>query len=193
MKKIVVFDFDGTLSWPDANVEFLAFALRRCIRPWLFLPLTISGALMRRFFKNSVLCRNIARAYISKKLLTRLKKDFIRHHLRNRFGWAAEQVAREKAAGNFAVLISASPDYFVKPLVRDMEFDLVLATIMDPQRPGKTKFLCRGENKVAALNRAMKSRPYKIVRAYSDSKSDMPIMSLAAEQVWINPKTGCRV
>jgi phosphoserine phosphatase len=31
-----------------------------------------------------------------------------------------------------------------------------------------------------------------VVRAYSDSKSDLPMMEIAAEQVWIDPKTGMR-
>ena len=31
-----------------------------------------------------------------------------------------------------------------------------------------------------------------VVRAYSDSKSDMPMMEIATEQVWIDAKTGLR-
>ena len=31
-----------------------------------------------------------------------------------------------------------------------------------------------------------------VVRAYSDSKSDLPMMEIAAEQVWIDRKTGLR-
>lgn len=190
MKKIVVFDFDGTLSWPDTNVEFQRFAMRRSVWPWICLPLTIFGVLMKYVSANAAWRRNLARRYQTKKLLARLGPDFIRHHLRNRFGWAAEQVARERAMGNFVVLVSASPDYFVRPLVKDMGFDLIVASVMDKKRPWRLKFLCYGENKVAALDRAIKS--YKIIRAYADSKSDLPIMSKAAEQVWINPRTGCR-
>ena len=32
----------------------------------------------------------------------------------------------------------------------------------------------------------------RVVRAYSDSKSDMPMMEIADEQVWIDKKTGLR-
>jgi phosphoserine phosphatase len=112
--------------------------------------------------------------------------------LKNRFGWAADQVAKERAGGNFVVLVSASPDYFIKPLVRDMKFDLVLASVMDKARPWKLKFFCHDENKVVALRRAMGKKPFEIVRAYADSKSDVPIMSLAIEPVWIDRDTGLR-
>ena len=190
MKKLAVFDFDGTLSRSDTNLEFFRFAMRRSARPWAFLPLIIAGLLIGRFNRRGRTWRNMARMYVSKKLFSRIKDDFIGYHIQNRFGWAAEQVARERAAGNFVVLVSAGPDNLIKPLVRDMKFDLVLASVMDGSRPGKVKFACYGKNKVASLSRAIKS--YKIVRAYSDSKSDMPVMALADEQVWINPKTGCR-
>ena len=31
-----------------------------------------------------------------------------------------------------------------------------------------------------------------VIRSYSDSKSDMPMMKIAKEQVWIDRKTGLR-
>ena len=192
MRKLAVFDFDGTLSRSDAYIEFWRFASRRSVRPWLFMPFMIVGVILRNAFPKSIFSRDLMRAYMSKNLVRRLRKDFIKHHLENRFGWAKERVEKERRAGNFTVLISAGADFFIKPLVRDMGFDLVIASPFDLERPWKHKFFCYGENKVAALNRAMKSKPYKIVRAYSDSRSDMPIMSLADEQVWIDSRTGCR-
>jgi len=129
--------------------------------------------------------------YISKKLIARIKDGFVKEHSLRRFGWAAEQVSAERKAGNYVVLISAGFDWLIKSLVKDMEFDLVLASVTDKKRPGKVKFPCFKTNKVIALDSAMKSK-YKIVRSYSDSKNDLPIMSLADEQIWIDPRTGCR-
>ena len=36
---VVLFDFDGTLSAHDSNIEFARYCFRRSIRPWLYLPL----------------------------------------------------------------------------------------------------------------------------------------------------------
>ena len=191
MKKITVFDFDGTLSSPDTNYEFWQFAMRRSVRPWIFLPAALFGLTLKPFSPNGVFWREMTRLYISKNLLKKLKKDFIKHHLQNRFGWSAEQVAAEKAAGNYVVCITASSDYFLPDLVKDMKFDLVLCSEMDKNKPWKFKFFCYGENKVKKLNDKIKS--YKIIRSYSDSKSDLPLMRIAREEVWIDPKTGCRI
>jgi phosphoserine phosphatase len=80
----------------------------------------------------------------------------------------------------------------LRDLVKDMGFDSVLCSEMEKSRPWKYKFLCYGKNKADALERSLE-KPYKIIRAYSDSKADLPVMRLAVEQVWINPKTGCRI
>ena len=121
-------------------------------------------------------------------------KDCIKIHKKNRFGWAAEQVAKEKTAGNKVVLISASPDYLIPELVDDMKFDAIMCSKMNKERPWKYEFLCWGKNKVIALDNWAREKKYipNVVRAYSDSKYDMPIMKIAKEQVWIDNKTGLR-
>ena len=51
-----------------------------------------------------------------------------------------------------------------------------------------------GKNKVLALDKWARDNKIipNVIRAYSDSKSDMPIMEIAREQVWIDSKTGLR-
>jgi phosphoserine phosphatase len=191
MKKIIVFDFDGTLSAGDINLEFWRYALWRSIRPWIFMPLTMPIYFIGKIFtSNAVWWRELSRLYLSKKLLDRLKPGFVKYHLTNRFGWAAEQVEKEKSTGAIVVLSSASPDYFVTPLVKDMGFDVVLSTITDIKNPWRIKFLNYNKNKVMALKK--KFGKFEIVRGYSDSPADLPFMKLAKDKVWINPKTGVR-
>ena len=65
---------------------------------------------------------------------------------------------------------------------------------MYKDKPWKYKFLCWGQNKVVAVDEWAKKNKVipHVVRAYSDSKTDMPMMKLADRQVWINAKTGLR-
>ena len=192
---VVVFDFDGTLSAHDANYEFGKYCFRHSLRAWLFLPLIAFGMSFRHVAPNAVWWRQIGRRFINAKMVKRLSPGFIKQHKLNRFGWAAERVAAERAAGNTVILISASPNYLLKPLVRDMAFDDVICSEMYAQYPWKYHFLCYNKNKVVALEKwAAKNKIVpNIVRAYSDSKSDLPIMKLATEQVWIDRKTGGRI
>lgn len=191
---LVVFDFDGTLSANDSNMEFGKYCFGHSVRPWLFLPLIGVAAIVRLFNPAGIWWRQIMRSFLTERMVKKLAPDFIKKHKMNRFGWSAEQVATERAAGNKVILISAGANYLIKDLVRDIKFDAVICSEMKKSQPWKYKFLCWGGNKVIAMNKWLKKNDFKanIVRSYSDSKSDMPLMNLADEQVWIHPKTGMR-
>lgn len=191
---VVLFDFDGTLSGGDANIDFAKYCMRRSIRPWLFLPMILIGFIILTCNKSSVRGREIMRRFTNENMLRKFVPGFAREHKRERFGWAAERVAAERNAGRRAILISASPDYLIRELVRDMKFDAVLCSRMVPNKPWKYEFLCWGPNKVIAMDAwaARNKIVPRVVRAYSDSKSDMPMMELARDRVWIDAKTGLR-
>jgi len=191
-ENIVVFDFDGTLSASDSNLEFGRYCFRNSWRPWLFLPSFLIGVIIYMFNKHSVFSRESMRRFLTPKMVKKFAPTVIREHKKNRFGWAADVVASERAAGNICVLVSAGPDYLVPKLVRDMEFDAVITSKMNKSRPWKYDFMCWGPNKVVAFDAwAQKNKiiPH-IVRSYGDSPSDKYIMELADTPVWINRKTG---
>lgn len=191
---VVVFDFDGTLSARDTNVEFAKYCFRHSVRPWLYLPLMGVAAVVRLFNPGGVWWRQNMRRFLTTDMVKKFAPDFIKQHKRERFGWARDQVAKEHADGRRVILVSASADYMIPHLVRDMKFDAVLCSRMDASRPWKYEFLCWGPNKVVAMDEWAKKNKIvpRVVRAYSDSRSDMPIMEIAGEQVWVDRKTGLR-
>ncbi|MBO4700151.1 MAG: HAD-IB family phosphatase [Alphaproteobacteria bacterium] len=192
---VVLFDFDGTLSWPDSNMAFGRYCFRHSFRPWLFLPLIGLCSVVRMFNPRGVWWRQNIRRFITTDMVRRFVPDFVREHRRNRFGWATERIAAERAAGNKVLLITASPDYLIPRLVCDMKFDAVICSKMNKDKPWKYRFLCHGYNKVHAMDEWACENKFipHVVRAYSDSKSDMPMMEIADQQIWINPKTGMPV
>lgn len=191
---VVVFDFDGTLSASDSNFEFGKYCFKHSIRPWLFLPVILIAQIGRMLKPGGIWWRQSMRRFLTEQMVKDLSGQMIVEHKQRRFGWAKDQVAKEHRAGNKVVLISASTNYLVPKLVSDMKFDAVLTSQMDQEKPWRYKFLCWGNNKVIALDNWAKANKYipNVVRAYSDSKSDMPIMEIAKEQVWIDKKTGLR-
>ena len=152
------------------------------------------AAIVGIFNPGGLWWREKMRRFLTADMVKKFAPDFIKQHKMERFGWAREQVAAERAAGRRVVLISASTDYLVPQLVRDIKFDAVLTSQMDAAAPWKYKFLCWGQNKVVALDTwASKNKIIpRVVRSYSDSPSDMPLMEIAAEQVWVDAKTGLR-
>ena len=191
---IVVFDFDGTLSAKDSNFEFGKYCFRHSIRPWLFLPIIGFTSLIRLINPGGIWWRKNMRLFMTDDMVKKFSKDFIKQHKRERFGWAKEQVAAERNAGRKVILVSASPDYLVTELVKDMNFDAVLCSKMVPNKPWKYEFLCWGANKVYAMDEWAKENKIipHVVRSYSDSKSDMPMMEIADEEVWVDRETGLR-
>lgn len=193
-QNIVVFDFDGTLSAHDSNVEFVKYCFRHSLRPWLFLPLIGVAMISRKLYLKGYWWRHASRRFMTPKMVKKYAPDFIKLHKKERFGWAKEQVAKEKSGGNKVILISASTDYLIPFLVKDMKFDAVLCSQMEKEKPWKYKFLCWGRNKVVAMDEWAKQNKIipHVVRSYSDSKTDMPLMEIADEQVWVDNKTGLR-
>jgi HAD superfamily phosphoserine phosphatase-like hydrolase len=197
-QKVVVFDFDGTLSASDANKEFVKHCFRHSLRPWLFLPILGIGLVFRklesrecdvRHSKIAIMWRQMSRRFLTKEMVAKLAPGFIKEHIKRRFDWAKARVAAEHFSPDVKVLlISAGPDYLIPGLVKDMKFDAVLCSRMEPERPWKFKFLCYGWNKVSALDEwAEKNKCMPdVVRSYGDSYSDKPIMALARKQVWIS-------
>lgn len=193
-QNIVVFDFDGTLSASDSNYEFFKYCFKHSRRPWLFIPNIVAGAIGAYLNHDGVWWRETIRNFITPEMVRDFSPAVIKAHKKNRFGWAKEIVDKERSKGNKVVLVSASPDYLVPKLVSDIKFDAVLCSQMDKAKPYKYKFMCWGKNKVIALDKWAVENKYipNVVRAYSDSPSDMPIMKIAKEQVWIDRKTGLR-
>lgn len=191
---VVVFDFDGTISSSDTNYEFGRWCFKHDWRTWPYLPFVGLFISCRIFNRAGVWWREMSRRFVIKNMVKKFKSEFVKYHKTNRFGWAKEQIKKEQADGNLVVLISASPDYLIPDLVRDIKFDAILTSQMNEDKPWKYKFLCYGKNKVIALDRWAREHKYipHIVRAYSDSNSDKPIMNIADEQVWIDSKTGMR-
>lgn len=192
---VVLFDFDGTLSWPDSNAAFARYCMRHSVRPWLFLPWIGFCGILGLLNPHGIWWRQNMRKFITENMVEKLAPGFIKMHRRNRFGWAAEKVASERANGNKVLLLSASPDYLILHLTQDMGFDAVICSKMSKKKPWKYKLFCHGENKVNAMDEWARRNnviPH-VIRAYSDSKSDMPMMEIADQQIWINPKTGLPV
>jgi HAD superfamily phosphoserine phosphatase-like hydrolase len=193
-KDIVVFDFDGTLSAGDANRDFFKYCLMHSVRPWFYLPRMGAALVGNIFNQDSMWWRENIRKFLTEKMVADFSDDFIKKHLKKRFDWAKKTVAKERTRGNKVVLISAGADFLIEKLVSDIKFDAVLTSIFDKKKPWHYKFLCFGKNKVVAMDKWARENKYipNVVRAYSDSKSDMPIMSIAKEQIWINRRTGKR-
>ena len=98
------------------------------------------------------------------------------------------RLAEHKQAGHSCVMVSASPDFYLKRVAQQLSFDALLCTEMavingrltgDMQTPN-----CHGEQKVLRLKAWMAERfgtdsGAELVYAYGDTSGDKPMLRLA--------------
>lgn len=169
---IDVYDFDGTIYGGDASRDFLWFCLRTQPGAWREVPRQLWAAVL---FAVRALSRDAfkERAF---GVLRRLRdpgatvEEFWRAHQSRTAPWYEAQ----RRPGD--VIVSASPEFLLAPMATRLGARLI-GTRMDPATGRMDGLNCRGQEKVRRLRESL---PAAVVdRAYSDSRSDLPLLRLA--------------
>ncbi|HLU44439.1 MAG TPA: HAD-IB family hydrolase [Natronosporangium sp.] len=110
---------------------------------------------------------------------------------------AGELIAQHRAAGRDVVLVSASGEEIVRPIASLLGIEHVIATRMavaDGRYTGEIEFYAAGEAKVEAVQQLAAERGYDLARsyAYSDSISDLPLLSAVGHPTAVNPDRALR-
>lgn len=191
---IAAFDFDGTLTRRDTFTPFLArglgwprfvWALLRC-SPWLL-------AYMLRLVPNHVAKARLMRATLSGRSSTEMQ-GWTARWLANDFpdqlqDWPMERLAWHRQAGHCCVMVSASPDIYLRRVAEQLGFDALICTEMAVEGGRLTGLMrtpnCHGEQKVLRLNAWLSERfglasfDGMTLYAYGDSWGDKPMLRLA--------------
>lgn len=197
-KAIAAFDFDGTLTRGDTLIPFLArglgwprllLALARCA-PWLaayalrLLPNDVAKAHLLRATLAGRSCAEVdgwARAWLAQDLPAQLQD------------WTLARLAWHKEAGHCCVLVSASPDIYLRHVASQLGFDGLICTELQVHAGVHGERLtgrmqtpnCYGEQKVLRLKAWQAARfgdsaaQAMTLYAYGDTAGDKPMLRLA--------------
>ena len=197
MRRVALFDFDGTLCPGDSIVPFLRFCVREGLAPrrqWLRAG---KGYLNQLLHPERV--RSAKAATLS----------FLRGKSREEMEAAADRFIREKLAPRFytegirtleklraegvqILLISASADVYMNRMPHFLPVDEVLATLClkgpDGRYSGEIGENCRGEEKIRRFRAWQAAQPEEteVLWACGDSAHDRPMLSLAERPVLVN-------
>jgi HAD superfamily hydrolase (TIGR01490 family) len=110
---------------------------------------------------------------------------------------AADLIEEHKAAGREIVIVSSSGAEVVEPIGELLGADRVVATRMvtvDGRYTGEIDFYAYGENKAEAVRRVAAEGGYDLADcyAYSDSITDLPMLSEVGHPTAVNPDRGLR-
>ena len=114
------------------------------------------------------------------------------------FAEAAALIQRHKLAGDDVVIVSSSGEEIVEPVGQLLGADAVIATRMvldgHGRYTGEIGFYCYGEHKATAIRELAAARGWDLAAcyAYSDSVTDVPLLSAVGHPTAVNPDRALR-
>ncbi len=172
--EINVFDFDKTIYDGDSSIDFYLFCLKRNPGMIKYAPgLLIAAA---RYLINQG-GKTVFKQEAFKFLKTIKNTDQYVEEFWSVYGdkiktWYLE---RDHASD---VVISASPDFLLRPVCRKLGVMLLIASKVDSRTGRFEGENCYGAEKLRRLNSELSD--YTIREFYSDSRSDQPLAEIAS-------------
>jgi HAD superfamily hydrolase (TIGR01490 family) len=203
MTPLAFYDFDGTLVSTNVVTQYVWY-VRRQPRPAaklaklaLMVPALVAIDLASRRKFNEVFYREyrgMSEAFLRAEA-DRLFDELFRPAIH---AGARELVARDRDDGFRTVLLTGSPEFALAPVARHFGFDVVLANRLEFANGVATGAILppvlAGPEKVAAMRRL--AHEYNVgtehCKAYTDSKSDLPMLEAVGLPAAVNPDARLR-
>lgn len=201
MEKLAIFDIDYTITRKETLMEFFKYIVLKDIKNIKFLPRALYSGFMygvkvydERRVKECFLkfIENI-----DEKDLAKLTKSFYDERLSSiLYKDAIEMIKKLKNEGYMVILISASPEFYIKEFYAIKEVDLIIGTKFAFEGGKFVRKMdgnnCKGQEKVKRLNEVLKEKnikaDFKNSYMFSDSLSDKPLLDLVGNPYLINYK-----
>lgn len=105
---------------------------------------------------------------------------------------ARNLIQRHRSLGHDLYIVSASAYELVEPIAQTLGVENIVATklqVAEGKYTGEVDFFCRGDNKSTEIHRIADDRGYDLQQcfAYSDSATDIPMLSTVGFPIVVNP------
>lgn len=191
---IALFDLDGTLIAWDCQLLFRHFILRR--EPWrgiflpvflLFLPLTglLGAGGMKRIFLSYL-------HGMSPEKLDEYSREFAKSVMPAIYQEGRASLEKHRTNGDFLILASASPEFYVKHIGEELGFHLTLGTPVETGAFFPDLENHKGGAKVERLRQVLPASYFengqlRDCHGYTDSTADLPMLALCQSATVVNP------
>lgn len=174
-----VYDFDQTIYRGDSTVDFYFYCLRHYPLMVRSMPGTAAafGLYRARAWSKTQFKQVMYRFLLSVPQAEQVVERFWASHIKNIKLWYIQETRRTDD-----VVISASPEFLLRPVCRQLEIPTLIASRVDAKTGKYTGINCWGEEKVRRFREVFGDA--EIDTFYSDSLSDTPLARLAKE-AWI--------
>ena len=195
MKKLILFDFDKTISTVDSIALLMKYTLKK--RIWFIFPWIIR--LLKFVIIDSVFFTNSNFVKLKSVFLYPLNamsekeiKEFVTVYINNNYIFkdAREKINSYDKSENYLLLVSASSESYLKYITEIFPFDGIIGTRVNNKNEiiGKNN---RYFEKVRRINEYIKNNnlqlDFKNGEGYSDSYSaDFPMLQMVGSKYLIN-------
>lgn len=172
-RAVNVYDFDHTIYRGDASLDFILYCMLRQPKLWKYLP-DQAEAITRYIFGlwNRKQVKQVAFAFLNDLSdVDETVNAFWKKNKKNIKSWYLAQHSTSD------VIISASPEFLLAPIVKSIDVQAILATNMDKHTGKITGENCRAKEKLRRWGE-FGSTTF-VEDFYSDSLSDMPLLEIA--------------
>lgn len=172
---INAYDFDETIYDGDSSVDFYLYCLKRKPSIIIMAPIQIYGALLYFLkIKNKDFMKERIFSFLKMiKNIDEYIEDFWIKHKKNIKEWYLKQKKKTD------VIISASPEFLLKPLEKELGVERIIATKVNKYTGKFESRNCHDYQKIKRYEAEMR-RKNDIKRFYSDSiKSDKAMFEYA--------------
>jgi len=198
-RALALFDFDGTLLRGDSIISFVRFArARKAMTRRDFAGACLYGALASLRLSGAARAKQKALAFLFRMPsgdADALCESFARQALLPALYPAGLDALRSHAAaGDIVLLVTASPERYMRPLAAALPVSGLIATVTGPD--GAITQNCRGENKLKRIHEWLfgsgVSADFAASHAYGNSAGDLPMLRLAGRPHLVNPSRALR-
>ena len=187
LKKLVLFDFDGTLTERDSMFAFISFVsgqgglIQSLILLSPYLILTKLGLYSAEKAKKKLLARHFKG--MTREFLTQKAQRFCFTILPTIFNEdALAKLAFHRSKGHVVYVVSASLDLWLMPWLDSQGLQGICTEALWENDVFTGEFAtpnCNGPEKARRIQAALDLKEYERVFAYGDSKGDREMMAIA--------------
>ena len=198
MKRVAVFDFDGTIIYGDSVVDMLKKARKQGkVSLPLLLKAGAAGALYHLGIISAIASKRSAHAFLaalSQEDRTQFLQSFAQSLVERARPEALRQLQTHRENGDYVILCSASGECYMQYVAPLLGADALLCTPCDANGLpcGEN---CRGEEKVRRVTAYLKSQGMEdavLLAGYGDTAGDAPILRQCQQPVLVRPKKKLR-
>ena len=197
--KLALFDIDYTITRKETLMEFYKYIVSKDIKNIKFLPRALYSGLMygiKVYDEKKVKeCFLIFIENIEEQDLAILTKKFYDERLSKiLYKDALDMMHKLKSEGYMVILISASPEFYIKEFYAIDDVDFIIGTRFTFENGKFVRKMsgnnCKRDEKVSRLKAYLKENnieaDYENSYMFSDSLSDLPLLDLVGKPYLIN-------